>query len=372
MQPASIDMKVMQLLPELNSGGVERGTLEIGAALVKSGHESVVVSNGGRLVPQLTQQGSRHIQLAIHKKSLSSLFKIWPLRRLILKEKPDIVHVRSRVPAWITRFALNGIPVKQRPHLISTVHGMYSVNGYSAIMTQAEKVIAVSDSVVAYIHQYYPNCPKSDIVRIYRGIDLKEFPHGYQPSASWWRSTYQLFPHLENKILITLPGRITRLKGHEYLLDLIQQLKTEYNVHGVVVGGADEKKQAYLDELHQRVEDMDLQNDITFVGHRSDIREWLAISDVVLSLSTQPETFGRTTLEAIALGTPVVGWDRGGVAEILQRCYSTGLVEPEQSELLFRKVHQLLASPVDPAPVTDFQLRHMTEQTITLYESLIS
>ena len=92
-------MKVMQLLPELNSGGVERGTLEIGAALVKSGHESVVVSNGGRLVSQLSQQGSRHVQLAIHKKSISSLFKIWALRRLIVQERPDIVHVRSRVPA---------------------------------------------------------------------------------------------------------------------------------------------------------------------------------------------------------------------------------------------------------------------------------
>ena len=364
-------MKVMQLLPELNSGGVERGTLEIGAALTAKGHESVVVSNGGRLVPQLTQQGSRHIQLAIHKKSLSSLFKIWPLRRLILQEKPDIVHVRSRVPAWITRFALNGIPAQQRPHLITTVHGMYSINAYSAIMTQAEKVIAVSDSVVEYIQQHYPNCPKTDIVRIYRGIDLKEFPHGYQPSASWWKNTYQLFPQLENKILITLPGRITRLKGHEYLLDLIQSLKAEFNVHGVVVGGADEKKQAYLDELHQRVSDLDLQGDITFVGHRSDIREWLAVSDVVLSLSTQPETFGRTTLEALALGTPAVGWNRGGVAEILHQCYPIGLVEPENSELLFRKVHQLIAAPVKPPAVTDFQLEQMTEQTIALYESVI-
>ncbi len=365
-------MKVMQLLPELNSGGVERGTLEIGAALIAKGHESVVVSNGGRLVPQLTQQGSRHIQLAFHKKSLSSLFKIWPLRRLILQEKPDIVHVRSRVPAWITRFALNGIPAKQRPHLISTVHGMYSINGYSAIMTQAEKVIAVSDSVVDYIQQHYPNCPKSDIVRIYRGIDLKEFPYGYQPSASWWNNTYQLFPQLENKILITLPGRITRLKGHEYLLDLIQALKGEFNVHGVVVGGADEKKQSYLDELHQRVNDLNLQSDITFVGHRSDIREWLAASDVVLSLSTQPETFGRTTLEALALGTSAVGWNRGGVAEILQQCYPMGLVEPENSALLFKKIHQLLAVPVKPLPVTDFQLKQMTEQTIALYESVIN
>lgn len=363
-------MKVMQLLPELNSGGVERGTLEIARALVADGHQSVVVSNGGRMVGQLEQEGSRHLTLAIHKKSLASLFKIRPLRKLILQEQPDIVHVRSRVPAWLTHFALSGIPKQKRPHLISTVHGFYSINGYSAIMTRAEKVIAVSDSVVDYIKNHYPRCPSDSIVRIYRGINPKEFPHGYQPSATWWQQTYQLFPQLENKILITLPGRITRLKGHEYLLDLIAELHQHFPVHGVVVGGADEKKQAYLDELQQRVDDMGLQEHITFVGHRSDIREWLAISDIVLSLSTQAETFGRTSLEALSLGTPVVGWDRGGVAEILNRCYPVGLVPPEQGELLLAKIKGLLTTPVAPQPVQDFSLQDMTDQTLAVYRQV--
>ena len=120
-------MKVMQLLPELNSGGVERGTLEIARALVSQGHQSLVVSNGGRLVPQLEADGSTHLQLPIHKKSLSSLWQIRPLRQLIRTHQPDIVHVRSRVPAWLTHFALRGIPAQQRPHLISTVHGFYSL-----------------------------------------------------------------------------------------------------------------------------------------------------------------------------------------------------------------------------------------------------
>lgn len=148
-------MKVMQLLPELNSGGVERGTLEIARALVAQGHQSLVVSNGGRLVSQLEAEGSTHLTLPIHKKSLSSLWQIRPLRQLIEEHQPDIVHVRSRVPAWLTHFALRKIPANKRPHLISTVHGFYSVNRYSAIMTQAEKVIAVSDSVVKYITDHY-------------------------------------------------------------------------------------------------------------------------------------------------------------------------------------------------------------------------
>lgn len=365
-------MKVMQLLPELNSGGVERGTLEIGRALVAAGHQSIVVSNGGRMVSQLEQEGSQHHQLAIHRKSLASLFKIRPLRKLILQEQPDIVHVRSRIPAWLTHFALRGIPAKKRPHLISTVHGFYSVNGYSAIMTKAEKVIAVSDSVVEYIHTHYPHCPHDSIVRIYRGINPKEFPHGYQPSANWWQQVYQLFPQLEQKILITLPGRITRLKGHEYLFDLINSLKDQYPVHGVVVGGADEKKQGYLDELQQRVEDMGLLEHITFVGHRSDIREWLAASDLVLSLSTQAETFGRTSLEALSLGTPVVGWNRGGVAEILSQCYPQGLVPPEDGDALLQTISTLLTHPAPPAPVVQFSLQQMTDQTLALYQKVAS
>lgn len=365
-------MKVMQLLPELNSGGVERGTLEIACALVQAGHQSVVVSHGGRLVDTLQAQGSQHLKLPIHKKALSSLWQIRPLRQLILQQRPDIVHVRSRVPAWLTHFALKGIPVAQRPHLISTVHGFYSINRYSQIMTQAEKVIAVSDSVVKYITDHYPNCPNQDIVRIYRGIDAQAFPHGYQPPSAWLQQTYQDFPELHGKFLLCLPGRITRLKGHESLIALIEQLHLQYpQLHALVVGGADPKKQAYLDELHALVASKNLQHKISFVGHRSDIREWLAISDVVLSLSNQAETFGRTALEALSLGTPVIGWKRGGVAEILTKLYPQGLVDVDDATQLHTAVVQHIEHPASVAPVTTFTLDDMCQATLTLYQQVL-
>lgn len=366
-------MKVMQLLPELNSGGVERGTLEISRALIADGHKSLVVSNGGRLVPALEDEGATHLTLAIHKKSLFSLFQIRPLRKLILQHQPDIVHVRSRVPAWLTHFALKGIPANKRPHLISTVHGFYSINRYSAIMTQAEKVIAVSDSVVKYITDHYKNCPPEDIVRIYRGIDPKAFPHGYQPSAHWINQAFIDFPELENKFIICLPGRITRLKGHEALIELMEQLQTQYpQVHAVVVGGADQKKVAYLDELENTIQSKGLREKITFVGHRSDIREWLAFSDVVLSLSNQAETFGRTTLEALSVGTPVIGWNRGGVAEILSQLYPQGLVDEDDKNTLLAKLKLHIDQQQNVAPVTIFSLQDMCNQTITLYKQVIN
>ena len=366
-------MKIMQLLPELNSGGVERGTLEIARALIADGHESLVVSNGGRLVAQLEAEGSQHLTLAIHKKSLSSLWQIRPLRKLIEQHQPDIVHVRSRVPAWLTHFALKGIPAHKRPHLISTVHGFYSTNRYSAIMTQAEKVIAVSDSVVKYITEHYKNCPPENIVRIYRGISPQEFPHGYQPSAQWINQTLKDFPQLENKFLVCLPGRITRLKGHETLIELMEQLQSQYpNLHAVVVGGADPKKAAYLKEMQDNIQSKGLSDKITFVGHRSDIREWLAFSDVVLSLSNQAETFGRTTLEALSVGTPVIGWNRGGMAEILSNVYPQGLIKVDDKAALLNAVKHHIDQPQEVEPVTMFSLKEMCDQTIHLYKQVLS
>ncbi|AOA57212.1 glycosyltransferase family 4 protein [Acinetobacter larvae] len=365
-------MKVMQLLPELNSGGVERGTLEIAQALCQAGHQSVVVSNGGRLVAQLTAEGSQHIELPIHKKALSSLWQIKPLRQCILAEQPDIIHVRSRVPAWLTHFALKGLTAAQRPHLVSTVHGFYSINRYSAIMTRAEKVIAVSDSVVDYIQHNYPNCPTEDIVRIYRGIDPSAFPFAYRPTEAWLQQVYQAFPALQNKFLICLPGRITRLKGHETLIQLVQNLAQHYpQLHAVIVGGAVAKKQAYLDELKQRVAQQGLHDKITFVGHRSDIREWLALSDVVLSLSTQAETFGRTALEALSVGTPVIGWQRGGVAEILSQCYPAGLVAIDDLAALQTCLEQHIEQPAVMHPVDQFSLASMCHETLSLYQALV-
>ena len=365
-------MKVMQLLPELNSGGVERGTLEIARALVAEGHKSLVVSNGGRLVAQLEAEGSTHLTLAIHKKALSSLWQIRPLRQLIEQHQPDIVHVRSRVPAWLTHFALKGIPAARRPHLISTVHGFYSINRYSQIMTQAEKVIAVSDSVVKYITDNYKNCPAQDIVRIYRGIDPTAFPHGYQPSVQWLNQTFKDFPELENKFLLCLPGRITRLKGHETLIGLVEKLQQQYpNLHAVVVGGADPKKAAYLKEMQDTIQGKGLTEKITFIGHRSDIREWLAFSDVVLSLSNQAETFGRTALEALSVGTPVIGWNRGGVAEILSQLYPQGLIAVDDHAALFNAVKNHLDEPQQVKPVTTFSLKEMCDQTLHLYKQVL-
>ncbi|HEX5664992.1 MAG TPA: glycosyltransferase, partial [Xanthomonadaceae bacterium] len=137
-------LTVVQLLPALETGGVERSALEIAAALVGAGHRAVVVSAGGRLVPQLHELGAEHVELDIGRKSLLTLRRVPMLRRLLRDSAADVVHARSRLPAWIGWRALQGIPSGHRPHFVTTVHGLNSPSRYSAIMTRGERVICVS------------------------------------------------------------------------------------------------------------------------------------------------------------------------------------------------------------------------------------
>lgn len=364
-------LTVLQTLPALHSGGVERGTLEIARALVAEGHRSIVVSSGGRLVEQLVREGSEHITMPVHRKSLASLFQIRPFRRLLCEINPDIVHARSRIPAWIAWFALRGMNPATRPRFVTTVHGLNSVSPYSAIMTKGDSVIAVSETVRSYILQNYPKCPSERIRLVYRGVDPAEFPFRHQPSLEWLTRWQQDYPQLTGKQVLCLPGRITRLKGHETFMSLMAELKSRgLPVHGLIVGGVEEKKKPYLAELEARVQDMGLSDDISFTGLRGDIHEVFTQCHLVLSLSTQPETFGRTVLEALSLGVPVVGWDQGGVGEILRTCHPQGAVMNDDIDALRQATLIALADGLRTAPVEHFRLADMCAQTLAVYGEL--
>lgn len=366
-------MKVIQILPELNSGGVERGTLEIGDALVAEGHESIVISNGGRQVEALEQSGSRHIALPVHHKGFSALGLIRTLRKVFQEEKPDIIHVRSRLPAWIAWLAWRRMNPQTRPHLVSTVHGSYSVSFYSAIMTKGERVIAVSSSIRDYIRQNYPKTNPSLIRVIPRGVK----PCGQDerlPDATWLATWKQQQPQLEDKKVLLLPGRITRWKGQEDFIHMMATLKGQgRKVHGLLAGETHAKKRAYMDELHVLAESLGVQDDITFLGHRSDVRQIMQVSDLVFSLSSPPEAFGRVSLEAIAMGVPVVGYDHGGVAEQLAAMYPRGRVPVGDVKQLEKTVIDILDHPDKPAAVApQFTLEAMCRSTLDVYRELHS
>lgn len=363
-------MKIIQILPELDSGGVERGTLEVGKYLVEHGHESIVISNGGRLVAQLEAEGSRHITLPVHKKRLSSLRQVKVLRRLFEQEKPDILHLRSRLPAWLAWLAWRKMDPQTRPRLITTVHGMYSVNIYSKVMTRGEQVICVSNSVKEYVLKNYPDVPADKLTVIHRGVDPATFRYGFQPGAAWLDQWQQDYPQLSGKYVITLPGRITRWKGQLDFIEVIAALKARgLPVHGLLVGEPHPKKLEFLEEVKNAIKAADLENHITLVGHRSDLREIMAVSDVVVSCSTDPEAFGRVSLEALALGKPVTGYAHGGVAEQLEVLLPAGKIPLGETGAMINLLSRWYEQTPVPAPKHEnpFTLDNMCLEAHKIY-----
>ena len=364
-------LTVLQLLPALESGGVERGTLEVAQALIEHGHRALVMSAGGRQVAPLVASGAEHFTWPIGEKSFKTLLLVGKLRRFLLEQKVDIIHARSRVPAWIAWLAWRGMNPATRPRFVTTVHGMYGVNRYSRIMTQGERVIAVSNTVRDYILREYPDTLPWRIQVIHRGVDGQAYPHGWKPDPVWQQAFFAQFPNAAGKLLVTLPGRITRLKGHEDFIELIARLKRRgLPVHGLIVGGASTSKRRYLHKLRYRVRSLGLAADISFTGQRDDLKNILAISNLVLSLSTQPESFGRTTLEALRLGVPTAGYDRGGVGEILRTIYPDGLLQMGDISAAAQRIATLLQQPIQVPAGDDYPLRNMLSQTLDLYEQL--
>ncbi len=363
-------MKVVQVLPALASGGVEQGVLEVAAALVAAGHESVVVSAGGRMVAALTGAGSRHVEWDIGRKHPATVLRVRAFRRWLGRERPAIVHARSRLPAWVAWLAWRRMPRRARPRFVTTVHGLYSVNAYSAVMTRGERVIVVSDTARDYVRKNYPRVDEARLRRIYRGVDRCRFHRRFQPSAAWreaWRRTY---PELAGKMVVTLPGRLTRLKGHHDFIDIVDAVTKKHPaVAGLVVGGADAKHRAYEAEVKARA------RNLVFTGHRDDLREIMAASAAVVSLSTHPESFGRTVLEALSLGTPVVGYAHGGVGEVLAQVFPPGCAaagdRADAARVLGRVLDDQTAAR---AAVREhgFSVARMTAETLRLYEELAS
>jgi len=360
-------------LPSLESGGVERGTLEIAHALVEHDHRALVMSAGGRMVAPLVASGAEHFAWPVGAKSFKTLLLVRRLRRFLAEQKVDILHARSRVPAWIAYLAWRGMNPATRPRFVTTVHGMYGVNRYSRIMTRGEAVIAVSDTVRDYIVQNYPGTQPERIRVIHRGVEGRVYPHGWKPDPAWQNTFLAQFPNATGKLILTLPGRITRLKGHEDFIELVARLKRRgLGVHGLIAGGASASNQRYLQKLRYRVRSMGLEADISFTGQRDDLKNILAISSLVLSLSSQPESFGRTTLEALRLGVPTAGYDHGGVGEILRAIYPAGLLPLNRLDESCQRIATLLRLP-QPVPAEDFYpLRDMLTRTLALYEQLTS
>jgi glycosyltransferase involved in cell wall biosynthesis len=361
---------VVQLLPALESGGVERSTLEIADALVRAGHRAIVVSAGGRLVPSLERIGAEHVTLDIGSKSPLVLRHVPTLLRLFARERVDIVHARSRLPAWMGWLALRGMGAA-RPRLVTTVHGLNSPSRYSAIMTRGDRVLCVSQTVRNYVLRHYPHTDPGKLRIIPRGIDPGAFPRAPRRDreARAWASA--LHPQLGGDgPLLLLPGRGTRLKGHATALSLLRRLRADGLDARLWLPGAREVgRERYLAELEATSED--LAEFFAFTPATAQIARAYAASDLVLQLSRKPEAFGRTVLEALSVGRPVVGWDHGGVGELLRALQPEGAVGPFDEDALHATTRALLAHPPAPPVTIPHTLHAMQDATLAVYDELL-
>jgi glycosyltransferase involved in cell wall biosynthesis len=236
-------MHVVQALVSMNIGGSELVATELTEYLTARGHQVTVAASGGPLAERIEKSGAVHLDWPIGKKRLATLKYIGRLSRWMGAERPDVVHAHSRLPAWICRMAIRRLPELQRPHFVTSMHGHYSVNRYSAVMASGDRVVAVSDRILEYTLKNYPNTDPDRVIRIHGGISRSAFPFGYRPDTDWVDKVHVEFPQLAGKRVLCLPGRLSRYKGHVDFIELLAALAADYpQLHGVVIGQATNSK----------------------------------------------------------------------------------------------------------------------------------
>lgn len=364
-------MHVVQILPALDEGGVERGAVELSRELVRRGVASTVISGGGRLVETVVRDGGRHVCLDVKAKNpLTALTRAARLRRALAELRPDIVHLRSRVPGWLFTLANQRL----RLPFVTTVHGFNSVSAYSRIMTTGQRVICPSSSVAAYIRQHY-GVPEEKIRIIHRGID----PQPFDPArldADFMASFRREFG-LEGRFVALGVGRVTALKGYDVLIRAtslargrLPQLKT------LIVGGAEAGREGTLLELRRMAAALGVEEQVAFAGSRRQIAEVYACGNVLVSCNkAKPESFGRSMAEALAMGCPVIATRFGGALDIVREGEDGWLIEPGDAEALADRLvraSQTRFTGLRESALARFSLEQMVEKTLAVYKEVLA
>ena len=361
-------MRIVQVIPELNEGGVERGVVELNREFVKLGIESYIISNGGKLVNQIVQDGGNHIKFDVCSKNIFTSFsRISKLKKLLKELKPHIIHVRSRVPAWLVYFANKSLKIK----VVSTVHGFNSIGFYSSIMQKSDAVICVSNSIKEYIQKHYQTS-EDKITVIPRGIDLELF--NPKNIDEIFIENFKKEFNLKDKFIVSSVGRVTQLKDYETFIKAILLVKKEIpNIVGLIVGGVRSDKEDYLNSLKSLIKELSLEENIIFTGSQSKIEQIYALSDVVISSSKKPESFGRAVAEAICMNKPVIATNHGGVKDIIIENKNGFFFEVGNDKELAKNILKSRTLVFDGYSYISntFSLENMVNKTIEVYKRLV-
>lgn len=316
-QSKEISPVILQVLPELETGGVETGTIEIACELQKRGIKNFVASQGGRMVHELEKAGIPHLTLPLKSKNIFTMRHNAEKLAQYIKEKGiNIVHARSRAPAWSAYWAAKAANI----HYMTTFHGTYGLGPcgikklYNRVMTYGEKIIAISNHIKNHILQNY-KADEKNIRLIHRCADIEKFaPTAVTPERMI--NKIKEYHIAEDKPVLLLPGRITHWKGQHLLLEALHLMKNK-DYYCIITGDA-QGRDKYLNSLKELARKYKLENRVGFFGRYSDVPALMMVSDVILSTAIEPEAFGRISVEGQAMGKIVVASDIGGSLDTIQ------------------------------------------------------
>lgn len=375
------DATILQVLPRMQSGGVERGTIEITDAITKDGMRAIVASAGGQLIPHITHAGGTHITLPLDSKKPWVIWKnAMALHGIIKAQKVDIIHARSRAPAWSAYFAAKwaGIP------LVTTFHGIYGLQGplkkrYNSVMVRGKRVIAVSEFVKHHILKNYA-VDSDKITLIPRGVDFRTFaPDKVIPERLIQLTKQWRIPDEPRKIIFC-PGRLSRIKGQHYLLEALTALKDIPFL--CILCGSDQGHESYREELETIIRASNLEGSVRITEATNFMTEAYTLADIVVVPSLKPESFGRVAVEAQAMGKLVVATDHGGARETIIANETGYLVPTDKPEILTEAIRFGLTREQEVIhAMGEFAIAHVREKfsvgrmknaTITLYHDMLS
>ncbi|MDB5490989.1 MAG: glycosyl transferase group 1 family protein [Micavibrio sp.] len=370
---------IMQIIPALGAGGAEQGCIDVAAGLVQAGATSIIVSNGGPRTHDLARSGALHINLPVHSKNPIVMWKnISSIRRLIRTHNVDIVHARSRAPAWSAWRACQGT----NAHFMTTCHAPYNTensvkNFYNSSISKGERVIAISNFVAQYLRDSFGL--GDDVIRIvHNGIALERFhPTTVTPERMIKISRQWRLP--DGASVIMMPGRLTRWKGHHVLIEAMALLDRA-DVFCVMIG-SDQGRTEYRTELETAIATRGLEGRVRIIDHCDDMPSAYMLSTVVVSASTDPEGFGRVPVEAQAMGRPVIATDHGGAQETIRRGETGWLIPPNDPAALARAIEEalslsqqqraILATRAMAHVAETFTRERMIDHTLNVYAELI-
>ena len=355
-------MKVVQMLPALGVGGVERGVVELSRRLVAHNIKSIVIAKGGAAAAQVIKDGGEWIDFdGASKNPFSIPARILQLRKILVQQSPDIIHIRSRVPGWLCFFARRNLRAK----IVSTMHGIYHTGFYSSVMTRTDAIICPSNAVWRYARDNY-RAAESKMHLIHRGTDFDYFDPQKTDYAfcADFRAKYQL----QNKRVALIAARISQLKGHAIF---VRALAADKQLTGLIVGGGNAARQKRLLAFARRA---GVAERLIFAGAQNNMREIYAIADITVSASTRPEAFGRTVAESLAMNTPVAACAHGGALDIVLDGVNGFLFAPGDSNALALAMQKALSLNNKDLrqSVLPMSLDAMFDKTLAVYQSLLT